>query len=153
MVWQEKSPEVVMFSTKKLFLFMFVMVGVALLQIWVIMLVYYVNNKEILLEQIIKDGSLFFFSTSLVYSSLFSRVPSKVRNHDVPILDWIIVGGVTFLVLVSYGSEFATSLAEKRSAEFVGQYYKIQIACTFMSIYYAMHVQNKIGAFYERNFL
>lgn len=69
-------------SLRKVSNFLFLTLGGGLLQMWVLCVVFWVREKELIPGEILGAGGLFFFSTSLVCSSACTLINDDVARPD-----------------------------------------------------------------------
>jgi len=124
----------------RLFSFIALIVFGGLLQFWVVWIILTVTSGvDPIIKDLVKDGGLLFFSTSLSYSSLFSLLLK--RNIEMGSLDLnitiFLVGSVTIVSLVVYSSLIPPSL---KSGNAVYIPLLPQISCTFASVSYSLYV-------------
>lgn len=122
-------------------------VGGGLLQLWVLYLMAIATGTAPTLGELLGDGGLYFFATSLSFSSfvsLSSSTPIKFgTNHfNVTIL---LVGPVTLLAVVMYISVLSGAVGQQASP--FSNHILSQLGCTFASLVYGLYVGVVTGFF------
>jgi hypothetical protein len=130
--------------------FLLTVIG-GLVQLWVVCILIFMKKQNINFADVLSDGSLFFFATSLSYSSLFSLLNEDHKSVGSSVVVTILcVGIVTLLSLVAYSSAAYENIrthtvhpvsAESSSTALDPTYYMIaQIVCTFIALIYTVFV-------------
>ena len=130
--------------------FFIITIGGGLLQLWVLSLILMTNQSPIRIGDLLGDGGLFFFATSLAFTS-FVSLSSKMSivfgtgQFNVTL---VIVAPITLLAVVVYSTVLSGSLGQK-AAPFA-DHVTAQIACAFAAVIYAFYVCTAIGFFKEK---
>jgi hypothetical protein len=123
-----------------------------LLQLWVVCILIAMKGDLVLdFTKILSDGSLFFFSTSMVYSSWFS-LSSTRQQHTTQTPSFVMtifsVGLVTVLSLVAYSISAYENIRGSDSPPFpANNYLFAQIVCAIISVIYTFYVCAVTGLF------
>lgn len=122
-------------------------VGGGLLQLWVLIIILNVKNGSIEVAQLLGDGGLFFFSTSLAVGSAISlfdkRVP-KIGSHYFNVTV-IVCGGILFFAVTYYVSVLSDDgLKEDRP---FAEYMLLQIGCSIAAVAYWFYMGICTGLF------
>ncbi len=134
----------------RLITFLLVLVGGGLLQIWVILGVVLYQGDSITLSEILADGGLLFFSSSLISASaihLFDHQKPDAGSIDT--LFSIVTIGLVFIITIVF---YTASLA---SGEFAGarsfsDHINTQLACVGMAISYWIFCGFRTGLFVKK---
>jgi hypothetical protein len=101
-------------------------------------------------ETIMKNGSVFFFSTSLVCNNLFIYLDKGSRNRSrfgdcMTAICLIVVMGLS---ICAYAIEFPSTFNEPpMPLNFTGTYFTAQVACGFCAVVYSFYVGCVTGLF------
>lgn len=119
-----------------------------LLQLWVVMIILLnVKGIELTIGMLLKDGGLFFFSTSLAYNSFFVLVD----KYDLKLgsahfnISVSLVGLITIIAVVVYSLAQNNILSLGTPALSENNYVYSQISCTVASFTYAFYVASETG--------
>lgn len=137
------------FSFGRVYSFVLLNIAGGLLQLWVVALMLFVKGSGVTVAQLLGDGGLFFFATSLAYSSVFSltnKYPMTTGTRDFNIT-LTLVGCVTLLALIVYVSVLS-STPQSGSPPLSGTVFH-QIACVTAALVYAFYVSVRTGLFKE----
>jgi hypothetical protein len=128
--------------------FILVIIG-GLIQFWVLLLVFKMQGQEIKIELLLKDGSLFFFSTSLAYSSLYTLIvkhPLKLGGAPLNI-SLLAIGIISVTSLVVYATinnhKIQTYLFPIDSFQVI----QSQVFVVIASLVYSLYVATVTGLF------
>jgi len=121
--------------------FILVIFGLGLAQFWIVTLIFWYKELGITTSLYFGEGNLFFFSTSLVYSSAYllyknNRSYGRDRNYTI-----IAVSLVSALAIIGYTSEMVTATEQVRSPLFLGRYGIGQIACFLLAAIFSIYSQ------------
>lgn len=140
--WSEKG---------KLLTHTLVIIGLGLLQLWFIMIVLLVKDDEpIKIGELLGDGGLFFFSTSLTVSSalsLFDYRPMKPGTVDI---NFSLLTAIPVLLIASGWFIAVVSKNGLSTPNPFQSHVEIQIACCTLAIVYWYFVGKRIGLFTEK---
>jgi hypothetical protein len=124
-----------------------------LLQLWVLWITLFTKAVEENISgptfaQLIGDGVLFFFATSLVFSSFLTLVDSrslKLGSADLN-LSLVVIALVLLLATVTYVSVLTSAKAEQNNLPFETHWLQ-QVICAFAAVAYACYVGTVTGFF------
>lgn len=125
-------------------------IGGSLLQLWILLIVLATNNHAIDIKQILGDGGLFFFSTSLCVASalnLFDYQPTTVGKLDFN-MTLLICGGIFILTVVYYTSVLSGS--KEQIPNPFSDYCLLQVGCALTSIGYWFFTGLRTGLFIDK---
>lgn len=119
-----------------------------LIQLWVVSLILFYHPTKSFpgFEILLGDGSLYFFSTSLVFSNLFSLLIGKnfKLNETHWIISIILIGVVLFNSLVAYITIFSTNIGTPSPFK---NYLLSQIFTVIFAISYTIYTSTCTGLF------
>jgi len=139
----------------KIIRFLFFTFILGLIQLWTIALIMLFVTKNVNLDILLRDGGIFFFSSSLIFNSCYILYEKGVHNHFsnnfliqftktfgiiIPII-------VLFLIIVIYCTVFSTSLEKNKFPKFIGIYSYLQIIILFIAMAYSIFVSAITGMF------
>lgn len=122
-------------------------IGGSLLQIWILLLALSAINRPVTSGVIFGQGGLFFFATSMVFTSLAALLasgPVRFGTADFNIT-LLIVGPITLLVAVVYSSVLSGPMGT--DANPFEAHRSAQLACAFAAVAYAFFVAQKTEIF------
>lgn len=134
----------------RLFTFALTVVGGGLLQLWILFIILQMTGAEAKVQDILGDGGLFFFASSLAVGSaitLFDRVPLKVGNVDCN-LSLLVCAGV--LVITAVYCSVIAKVGASASKPF-SNHVPLQIACAVASVAYWYYTGVRIGLFTKKS--
>jgi hypothetical protein len=162
-------------SYPRLAIFLTLTIVGSLLQIWVVMILKGMTGREINFVELFSDGSLFFFSTTLVFGSWFSLLVSdKDQTSQSPwvAISIICVGLVTVVSVVLYSFAETQALQTMmnvmprqmgaapaqtaglaapptlQARQFSGELYlSMQLGCAVVALVYTFYVSALLGFF------
>ena len=131
----------------RLISFLLGIIGGGLLQIWLLVAVLRLSGQAARVAELLGDGGLFFFATSLAVSSLLTlcdAYPPRVGTADFN-LTAVLVGTV-MLVAVTYYVGVLTGSLGKTTLPFA-KYWVPQLVCTSAALLYWFYVGVRTGMF------
>ena len=131
--------------------FLALTVGGGLLQLWVLSITLMSTGKTVKISEVLGDGGLFFFSTSLACTSFLSLIDKNSLefgsvNFNITL---VILTPVSLYAVVSYSSVLSASSG--RGAYPFGGHTKPQIICAIAALVYAFYVCTVTGFFHEND--
>ena len=135
----------------KIFFFFLIVLGAGLLQLWVAATTLFYKNVPFNLEMLMKNGSVFFFSTSLAFNNLFILFEKGSRTTAERLVSLLLVGPVTILALCAYALEYSAASTVQAPLNFTGNYFAAQLSCAICAITYATYVSAVTGMFRREN--
>ncbi|MBF0379861.1 MAG: hypothetical protein HQL69_02520 [Magnetococcales bacterium] len=134
-------------NISKVTLYLFFVFILGLAQSWALMIVLWYKSHPVSLDYLLKDGGIFFFSTSLVYTSFFSLFDRlKLQTID-KLISSAAITIVSFLSVIGYSIEISESLILNIPYEFIGRYGTGQIVCICVAGIYGFYSAAKLGVF------
>ena len=133
----------------RLITFVLGVVGVGLLQLWVLIIILHARGSPINAKEILGDGGLFFFSTSLVVGSaisLFDTHDLKIGSRDCNVT-LILCGGVLLITVGFYASVLSQDGLKQHP---FAQHMLLQIGCTVVAIGYWYYMGVSTGLFIKK---
>ncbi|MCH7575693.1 MAG: hypothetical protein IIA59_11280 [Candidatus Marinimicrobia bacterium] len=127
-------------------------IGVGLLQIWVLLMVLQANGHPAHIEEILGGGGLFFFATSIVVGSalsLFDYSPPKIGSLDFNMS--AICCGVVLLVTVVYYTEVLSGGGVAEPNPF-SKHVVQQLFCTSVALWYWYYSGRRTGLFVKKDY-
>lgn len=133
------------FSTGKVLTFVLATLFGGLLQLWILWLILAVAlNKSVGAGELLGDGGLFFFSTSVTASSfllLIDQHPLKAGTSDFNVT-LLLVGTVGVSAVVVYAAVMSANFGTSNPfREYLGP----QLACAIAAFVYAFYVAVRTG--------
>ncbi|MCH8824800.1 MAG: hypothetical protein IH984_14980 [Planctomycetes bacterium] len=125
-------------------------IGFGLLQLWVLIMILNTMGSPIDAKEILGDGGLFFFSTSLAVGSaitLFDTNPLKIGSRDCNVTI-IVCGGVLLLTVVYYSA--VLSQGGLKQPDPFAQHILLQIGCSLIAIGYWFYMGISTGLFVKK---
>jgi hypothetical protein len=135
----------------RLITFTLAVIGGGLMQLWVLLLVLKANGHPLLLKDLLGDGGLFFFATSLAVGSSISLFDSHklvIGNADCNIT-LIVCGGVVLLAVIYYASTLSSS--SPRVAAPFAKHIGLQLGCCCAAVVYWYYTGVRTGLFTKKD--
>lgn len=131
--------------------FFFVMIFGGLLQLWVLVAILNASGTDISLPDLLADGGLFFFSTSLVAGSAITLLDTNgIKVGDLDFLVTLLVcAALFFLGVITYTTVMSATLEEGGNAVFK-QHMKDQILCALIALLYWVYSGKRTGLFVKK---
>jgi hypothetical protein len=136
----------------KLFMYIFIVFVLGLTQSWVVVAILWLQEFDIEFISLLKDGTYFFFSTSLVYTSVFTLIEKKKLTNWDKVVTCLALFIVTGLSITGYSIELASSLQENRGVVFEGRFITAQVVCLGVSAIYSIYAGQRAGIFNRVNY-
>ena len=136
-------------SLGRILSFIVLIVLLGLVQLWALLLIVNLTGINIEFSQLVEDGSLFFFSTTLAYASFFAVVtsPYKYGIDDPPFY----LGPSALHVLaakIAVPSQTPPDSAHPSGYQYsASRYMHLQLFCAVSAVAYAFYVSKKTDVF------
>lgn len=142
--------------------YLFVVIILGLSQMIAVGIILKYHHHPYDFEVLFKNGSVFFFSTSLVFNNLFilckklklndvrlnwKGIMNQLLNQITKCISWIIVPLVSILSLLAYPYQAADALIRNIPVDFTGIYFFTQLLCGGLAIAYSIYVAAITGLF------
>ncbi|WP_159351500.1 hypothetical protein [Roseomonas harenae] len=126
----------------RLLVFSTLIVVGGLIQLWITVAVLLVDGSvSIDMGLIVADGSLFFYSMSLLCGSIYTMLDTpKLPKEGYHIFLSIVVGFFTVIGVIVYGVDVDHYLRHKEHRYPATRYLIIQTVCSLVTIFYAIYV-------------
>jgi hypothetical protein len=147
----DEKEKIAKISCGRILYFLLLTLGGGLLQLWTLALIFYATDKPLGVSNLLGDGGLFFFSTSLACTSfrlLHNYRELRFGSAD-SILSIILAGSLTFISVVCYTTVLSPILsgAVKRPAILFANHLYTQVGCATAAITYALYVASVTKVF------
>ncbi len=129
---------------KKFIIYVFITVIFGLLQVWLACFILFLRKVDFTIIDIIKDGGLFFFASSLTVSSFINhrKIFSNVKYDEII---WSFSFVVFIMIFCAVGYATALNIVEKKfTFETNDRHNWIQFLCSLFAIFYGVITEFRI---------
>lgn len=135
----------------RIFSFLLTIIGGSLLQLWVLMLILKATNNPVTTGQLLGDGGLFFFASSLAVGSAISLIDNcKIVFGNIDFIMTLLICFGLIIIVVAYYASILTNVGFDEPDPFANNI-RLQIGCAFCAIAYWFYSGVRIGLFTKKD--
>ena len=132
----------------KVTLFFVLNLGVGLLQLWIMIGVYRMNDRPATATELLQDGNLFLYASILTVTSCVMLLTSKRRNGWAMLISVLILLLIVSWTCIAFAVEGTRMITTHQpSMTFTGNHVLCQIFLTIVSLVYAFYIAAETNAF------